>query len=89
MTVKEIKELDYIKGQYADVEVYRNYNSDRMGFHTDRIQSVESCSEDEEVTEFQLMDGEDYNSSICANTGLKFEDLGFDPEDKILVLKIK
>ena len=88
MTVKEIKELDYIKGQYADIEVYRIYNSDRMGFHTDRIQSVESYSENEEVIEFQLMDEEDYNSSICANTGSSFADF-FEPEDKILVLKIK
>lgn len=88
MTVKEIKELDYIKGQYADIEVYRNYNSDRMGFHTDRIQFVESCAEDEEVTEFELMDEQDYNSSICANTGASFADF-FEPEDKILVLKIK
>lgn len=88
MTVKEIKELDYIKGQYADIEVYRNHNSDRMGFHTDRIQSVESYSEDEEVTEFELMDEQDYNSSICANTGASFADF-FEPEDKILVLKIK
>lgn len=88
MTVKEIKELDYIKGQYADIEVYRNYNSDGMGFHTDRIQSVESYTDYDEVTEFELMDEEDYNTSICANTGLKFSDL-VDPEDKILVLKIK
>lgn len=88
MTVKEIKELDNIKDQYVDIEVYRNYNSDRMGFHTDRIQSVESYSEDEEVIEFQLMDEEDYNSSICANTGASFADF-FETEDKILVLKIK
>lgn len=88
MTVKEIKELDYIKGQYADIEVYRNYNSDRMGFHTDRIQSVESYSEDEEVIEFQLMDEEDYNSSVCANSSVIFADM-YEPGNKILVLKIK
>ena len=82
MTVKEIKELDGIKGQYSDIEVYRNYNSDKMGFHTDRIQSVESYSETEEVTEYQLMDEEDYNSSICASTGASFADF-FEPEDYI------
>lgn len=87
MTVKEIKELGYISGKYADVEVYRNYNSDKMGFHTDRIQSVENYSENDEVLEFCLMDEEDYNSSICANTGTEFSDL-FDAGDKILVLKI-
>lgn len=88
MTVKEIKELDSIKGQYSDIEVYRNYNSDKMGFHTDRIQSVESYSEAEEVTEYQLMDEEDYNNSICANTSLSFSDL-YNPEEKILIIKIK
>lgn len=48
MAIKEVQEM--FTGQYVDFEVYRNFNSNKMGFHTDRIKSadIRNC---ETVTE--------------------------------------
>lgn len=88
MTIKET--MEKYEGQYADVEVYRNFNSNRMGFHTDRIRSVEDYSSDDEAIECELMDESDYNNSILANTSLSanFAEWYDDANAKILVLKI-
>jgi len=85
MTIKELKELH--NGIYADIEVYTNYNSDKVGFHTDRIKVCENYTDDMEVLEYALMGEEEYNSTICANQGLCFTDI-YDKDYKILVLKV-
>lgn len=89
MTVKET--LEYYKGKFVDVEVYRNFNSSRFGFHTDRIKSVENYDDNDEVIEEELMDEEDYSNSILANGGINadFEDWYGDKDAKVLCLKIK
>jgi hypothetical protein len=87
MTIKEVQEM--FTGQYFDFEVYRNFNSNRLGFHTDRINSVDDYSESDEVTEYELMNREDYSQSVLANSSVSWEEYGLDDRDKILVVKIK
>ena len=87
MTIKEVQEM--FTGQYVDFEVYRNFNSNNMGFHTDRIKSVDDYSESDEVTEYELMNREDYSQPVLANSPVSWEEYGLDDRDKILVVKIK
>ena len=87
MTIKEVQEM--FTGQYVDFEVYRNFNSNKMGFHTDRIKSVDDYSESDEVTEYELMNREDYSQPVLANSPVSWEEYGLDDRDKILVVKIK
>ena len=86
MTIKEVQKM--YTGQYVDFEVYRNFNSNRLGFHTDRI-NVDDYSESDEVTEYELMNREDYSQSVLANSPVSWEEYGLDARDKILVVKIK
>lgn len=86
MTVKEI--LEAYKGEYYEVEFYVDTFRHSAGFHTDRVEFIESCSDEAEVLEHQLMDEEEYNNTILANTGERFTDF-YDSEDKILVVKIE
>ena len=87
MTIKEVQEM--FTGQYVDFEVYRNFNSNKMGFHTDRIKCVDDYSESDEVTEYELMNREDYSQPVLANSPVSWEEYGLDDRDKILVVKIK
>lgn len=86
MTIKEYKEK--YNGEYTDLEVYRDKFQHRVGFHSDRVVSVEDYSDSDEVIECSLMDKDEYSSTILANVGTSWEDFGFDDTDKILVLKI-
>jgi hypothetical protein len=68
---------------YADVEVY-GWVGKKHDFHTDSIKSIdyEAISE---VYDYQVMDADDYNSTVLANTGEKFEDM-YEDGDKVLVV---
>ena len=87
MTIKEVQEM--FTGQYVDFEVYRNFNSNKMGFHTDRIKSVDDYSESDEVTEYELMNREDYSQPVLANSPRILGRIRACDRDKILVVKIK
>lgn len=89
MTVKEVTEM--YKGQYVDIEVYEPTSfRGRDPFHTDAIRYTEEYSEDAEVTGYNLADKEEYQNSVGVNCdlGWEWEDC-YEPDDKILLIKIK
>lgn len=85
MTVKEIKEM--YKGEYADIEFYK-FSGRRHSVHHDFIEDIESMKDDEEPEYYELMDEEEYDSSIMANTceHADFEMWYDDKNAKVLVI---
>ena len=89
-SIKELKER--YKGEYADVDVYRyaSYVAQKdHSFHSDDIKDVyDDVPEDVEiVADYRLMDEEDYNNSVFANTCMYFSDI-YSPDDKVLVIMV-
>lgn len=89
-TINEV--LQYYKGDYTDIEVYRftepsTYYGGKI--HTDRIDYIgEELTIDYNKTfrlDCQLMDEEEYNNTVLANAGEYFTDF-YNPSDKILVI---
>ena len=80
MTIKDIKKM--YQGQYSEIEVYSGDS-----FHTDSCQPVDDYKDNFVVKKWQLMDEEDYNSTILANCGIRFEEI-HEKIDKILCLLI-
>lgn len=72
-TVKDVKEL--YKGEYAEIEVYKPVGVGEHypdHFHTDNCKGIEEGFDDEsEVGLYELMDEDDYNDSILANSCMK------------------
>lgn len=85
MNIKETKAL--YNGEFDAVEVYK-FTGNRHSIHTDFIEEVDSYSEDAEVQTHQLMDEEEYNSTIFANCSNRFADI-YEKSDKVLVIVIK
>lgn len=85
MNIEETKAL--YNGEFDAVEVYK-FTGKRHSIHTDFIEEVEDYSEDAEVQTHQLMDEEEYNSTIFANCSIKFTDI-YEKTDKVLVIVIK
>jgi hypothetical protein len=88
MKIKDVEEMH--KGEYTEMEVYRNFASNRPGFHTDRIRSVDDYTEDTEVIEYELADEEKYNQTILANAGptADFNEWYDNKDAKILLVKV-
>ena len=85
MNIKETKAL--YNGEFSAVEVYK-FNGKRHSIHTDFIEEVDGCNDEAEVQTHQLMDEEEYNSTIFANCSNKFTDI-YEKTDKVLVIVIK
>lgn len=85
MNIKETKAL--YNGEFDAVEVYK-FTGKRHSIHTDFIEEVDSYSEDAEVQTHQLMDEEEYNSTIFAICSNRFADI-YEKSDKVLVIVIK
>lgn len=69
MTIKEVKEM--YKSKYDDIEVYKPKSTGRYypnHFHTDNCKFTEEHTDKLEVGLYELMDEEDYEDSIMANT---------------------
>lgn len=87
-TLKELKAR--LKGEYADIEVYRPMSiGDHYPnhFHTDNCKYTEDFNDDSEIGLYELMDEDDYNNSIyanCADTA-DFAELYGDRSAKVLV----
>lgn len=94
MTIKELLATIDTK-EYADIEVYEPmFNNDdtrSYAFATDFIKAVDEDEQNREVIHYSLMDEEDYNNSICGNTGLKadFDEWFDDKNAKILCVLVK
>lgn len=59
---------------YSDIEFYLGLYGNINSFHTDKIKAIDGDFEslgDYEVLTYEYMNEEEYNSSICANVGLK------------------
>lgn len=89
MTLKKV--INSVTGKYEEIEVFKNFNSNSIGFHTDRIEFVDEWDGTEEVLEFELMDEETYANSINANSCVDtdFEEWFGNKTAKILCVKIK
>ena len=87
MKIKEIKKM--FKNEFADVEVYK-YTSKRKSIHTDNIKTIANYNDDCIVIDFQLMDEEDYNSTIKANDCIQadFGELYDNKNARVLVVII-
>ena len=58
----------------ATVEVY-DFAGDSRSIHTDNITLVEDYNEGDKVDRYALMDGEDYGSTVLANSGLTWQEI--------------
>lgn len=92
MTIKEVKEM--YKGQYCEIEVYKpnsGGNHYPNHFHTDNCKFTEEFTDESEVELYELMDEEDYNHSIMANTSeyADFEGWYGNKEVKVLCIMLK
>ena len=85
MNIKETEAL--YKGEFDAVEVYK-FTGKRHSIHTDFIEEVDGYSDESEVQNHQLMDEDEYNSTIFANCSNKFTDI-YAKTDKVLVIVIK
>lgn len=86
MTIAEI--MNSYEDEYNYLEVYRPVGN-RRTFHTDSIASVgDDFSLDDYVLSYELMDKEEYENTILANCGIKFNDC-FADSDIILAVLIK
>ena len=87
MNIKEINEKE--KGNYTEIEVYSpldKYHS--WNFHGDFITYVEDYTGLEEVARYSIMDENDYNNSILANCGTRFNEI-YAEKDKILAILLR
>lgn len=87
MTIKEI--MDNYDGEFNAVEVFESKNN-RKSFHTDQIQALDDSmySLSDEVLDYELMDEEDYNNTVCANSSVSFSDV-YEDNDKVLVILVQ
>jgi hypothetical protein len=92
MTIKEVKEM--YKGQYDEIEVYEpnsRGNHYPNHFHTDNCKYTEEYSDESEVGLYELMNEDDYEHSINANSCVTtdFEEWYDDKEAKVLCIMLK
>lgn len=66
MTIRELKEM--LKGRYADIEYYKYKDGRNKKIHTDFIEWIEDPSPKAEIEHYMLMDEEEYNDTILANS---------------------
>jgi hypothetical protein len=89
MTINETKNhIDY-NGKFTAVEVYE-FTDKRHSIHTDSIRELDpnEYNDNSEVIADSLMDEEEYNNTILANTSTRFTDI-YNKDDKVLVIVIK
>lgn len=92
MVIDEIKKM--YKGKYGNIEVYKPNNIGRYypnHFHTDNCKFTEEYTDESEVGLYELMDEEDYNHSINANSCIvtDFGEWYGSKEIKILCIMLK
>lgn len=97
MKIREI--LEEYRGKYEEVEIYK-YTGKRHDIHGDFIEDIwcldgdYSYSIDDllnvETVDYELMDEQEYNSSVLANTSeyIKFDDIFTIKDAKILVIML-
>lgn len=85
MKIKEIIEEN--KGNYYNIEVYK-FNSNNKRIHTDFINYLEDYNTEDEVEDYVLMDEEEYDTTILANSTERanFEEWYDNKDAKVLVI---
>ena len=88
MTIKDV--INEHKGEYVDCEVYE-YTDRRRVIHTDFIRSIDDPDMNAEVIDWELMDEDDYDKSVLANSSVSadFSEWYDDKEAKVLVIMIE
>lgn len=93
MNIKNLKELLKNQGKkYEEIETYVYRFNEKKEIHTDYIKGVELEDDDEaEVIDYELMNEEEYNKSVLANSSLTadFEDWFGNKNAKILVVIVE
>lgn len=90
-TIRDIKGYVEAWGEkYVDIEVYKPMGIGEHypnHFHTDNCKYTDDWDEDTEIGLFELMDKEDYEHTILANSSMEIDDYWADwnDEDKVLV----
>ncbi len=89
-TLRELIEDKELTGEWVDWEAYV-YTGKRHSIHGDFIRSVDEPNLDAEVDSWELMDEEDYNQSVYANTSVKadFAEWYDDSDARVLVVVLK
>jgi hypothetical protein len=75
MTIKDFKNL--YKGDYDVIEVYKPNDTGEHfpnHFHTDNCSEIFDYSDNSEISFVEVMDEDEYNQSICANSSELFSD---------------
>lgn len=87
MKIREI--INDYEGEFKAIEVYESTDGKRS-FHTDHISAVDDSEwmNDDEAVDYELMDEDDYNSSVCANSSESFGD-SYEEGDKVLVILVQ
>lgn len=85
MNIKETKAL--YNGEFNAVEIYK-FTNKRHSIHTDFIEEVNDYADEMEVLAYQLMDEDEYNSTIFANCSNRFTDI-YEKSDKILIIVVR
>ena len=91
MTIKEVKEM--YDGEYVDVEVYEPNSRGEYypnHFHTDNCKLTEEFTDESKVGLYELMDEEDYEHSINANSCMEtdFEEWYDNKDAKVLCIML-
>ena len=93
MTVKELIEMMKSKEEWKDVvcvEMYK-FVGKRKSWHTDCVEYIDDYREkyaDCEVVDYSVMDCEEMNETIYANSCVYAEDC-YGEDDKVLAIAIK
>ena len=87
MKIREI--INDYEGEFKAIEVYESTDGKRS-FHTDHIAAVDDSEwmNDDEAVDYELMDEDDYNSSVCANSSESFGD-SYEEGNKVLVILVQ
>lgn len=87
MTIKELQE----KYPKNEIEIYqmKSHAKHWRGIHTDTVEYVEEPDSDTEVFTYELMDAEEYDNTILANTDITCEEWGLlQGEDEYIVVAV-
>ena len=92
MTIRELLKAEH--GNYDDWEVYEPFavgNSDNRGFYSDYIRGIDDVDMAAEVINYEIMDEEDYNNSVLANTSAcaDFEEWYDDKGARVLCILVQ
>lgn len=87
-TIKEV--IEERGNEVADIEIYK-FTGYRHDIHNDFIKSVDvSHNSETEIYDYEIMDEEDYERTICANSDVfaDFEEWYGDKNAKVLVIML-